>query len=52
MIVEGLKMFLEAVRLIVETLRVTIEAMRLIAESLGVCLLGILSLVLFRPPVL
>jgi hypothetical protein len=34
MIVEVLKVFVEAVRLIAETMRVTVEAMRLLAESL------------------
>jgi hypothetical protein len=33
MIVEVLKVFLEAVRLIAETVGVTVEAMRLIADS-------------------
>jgi hypothetical protein len=34
MIVEGLKVFLEAVRLIAETARATVVAMRLLAEPL------------------
>jgi hypothetical protein len=35
MIVEVLKVFLEAVRPIAETVRVTVKAMRLLAESLN-----------------
>jgi hypothetical protein len=34
MIVEGLKVFLEAMRLIAETVRVTVVAMRVLAEPL------------------